>query len=111
MCCVQLSPNQTHCLRGSDVLRARPVQSSLGTDTTHLQRLSCSDASVLKDIASSGQADVGSVLIDDDDAEVLAVSFNYLRVQWQTIDARVRAELCLPASARNPRPSHGCSRV
>ena len=65
------------------------TQSSLGANTSHLQRISCEDASVLHDVASNDKADVGSVIVDDDTREVLAVSFNYLRTKWQAISPEV----------------------
>ncbi|KAK9817826.1 hypothetical protein WJX72_002773 [[Myrmecia] bisecta] len=69
------------------------IQSSLGSDTTRLLRVSTADGSdVLEEVAAHPKADLGSVLLDEDTRKVLAVSFNYLRTEWTAIDPQVKAD-------------------
>ena len=66
------------------------MQTSLGSDTTRLARVSCSDGSqILEEIAQNPRCDVGGILVDDDTHAVFAVAFNYLRREWQTVDPEV----------------------
>ena len=68
------------------------VQSSLGSDTARLVRVTAADGSEEETLASNARADVGSVMISDIDRSVLAVSFNYLRREWTPLDPDVEAD-------------------
>ena len=71
------------------------VQTSLGSDTTRLARVSCSDGSqILEEVAQNPRCDVGGILVDEDTHAVFAVAFNYLRREWLTVDPQVLSLPC-----------------
>lgn len=67
-------------------------QSSLGSDTARLLRISATDGSEEETLASDPRCDVGRVMISDIDRSVQAVSFNYLRREWSILDKDVDAD-------------------
>lgn len=83
------------------------LQSSLGSDTSHLQRISTSDAAVEEDLASSERADVATLLMDDDSRTVQAVAFNYLRTEWKVLASEVICRLVAPADGAGVRRAAG----
>lgn len=62
------------------------VQSSLGYDTTRLLQVDAVTAEEQKVIAFSDKTDIGRVMLNEDTREVEAVSFNYLRREWNILD-------------------------
>lgn len=73
------------------------VQSSLGSDTARLVRVSAADGSEQETLAQDARCDVGRVMISDRDRAVQAVSFNYLRREWTILDSEVAADFKLLA--------------
>ncbi|MDX1501337.1 MAG: S9 family peptidase [Thermoanaerobaculia bacterium] len=77
------------------------VESSLGSDTTRLQRIDLATGEVLEEIASSPKADVGSVEIKDDGNVIQAVEFQYLKPEWTVVDPAVAADFERLAAAHD----------
>ena len=70
------------------------MQTSLGSDTTRLARVSCLDGSnILEEIARNERCDVGAIMVDEDAHTVFAVAFNFLRREWQAVDPQVQPRL------------------
>ena len=82
------------------------AQSSLGSDTARLVRVSAADGSEQETLASDPRCDVGSVMVSDVDRSVLAVSFNYLRREWTPLDKDVAADLEVGSSLTAPAVDH-----
>jgi len=78
------------------------VLSSLGRETTALQRISLADGAILETIASSDKCHCGGVLVDDDSKEVQAVSFNYARIERTFFDKALEEDFEL-LEAKGPR--------
>ena len=69
------------------------MQTSLGSDTTRLARVSCSNGSqILEEVAQNPRCDVGGIMVDEDTHTVFAVAHNYLRREWQIVDPQVSAQ-------------------
>lgn len=68
------------------------AQSSLGSDTARLVRVSAADGAEQETLAQDARCDVGRVMISDRDRAVQAVSFNYLRREWTILDPEVGAD-------------------
>ena len=62
------------------------VLSSIGRETTALQRLDIQTGEVLETIAASDKCNTGGILLDDDTKEVRVVSFNYARTERTWFD-------------------------
>lgn len=62
------------------------IQSSLGYDTTRLLQVDAVTAEEQKVIAYSDKTDIGRVMLNEETREVEAVSFNYLRREWNILD-------------------------
>jgi len=68
------------------------VLSSLGRETTALQRLDVATGKVLETIAASDKCNCGGILLDDDSKEVRVVSFNYARTERTWFDKELEAD-------------------
>ena len=68
------------------------VESSLGSDTTRLQRLDLATGEVLEEIAHDPRVDVGSIEIKDAGNVIQAVEFNYLKPEWKVVDPAIAAD-------------------
>ena len=68
------------------------VLSSLGRETTALQRLDIATGEVMETIASSEKCNTGGILLDDDTKEVRVVSFNYARTERTWFDKGLEAD-------------------
>ena len=68
------------------------VLSSLGRETTALQRLDIATGEVMETIASSEKCNTGGILLDDDTKEVRVVSFIYARTERTWFDKGLEAD-------------------
>ena len=65
------------------------MQTSVGSDTARLAKLSAKDGSVLEEIASDPKADAGKILHDPDTNAPVAVAFDRLKSKWTVVDKEV----------------------
>ena len=68
------------------------VESSLGSDTTRLVKLDLATGKDLEVLARNEKADVADVMIHPDRRVVEAVSFNYLKGEWQVLDPPIKGD-------------------
>ena len=79
-------------LPGCELRASLAAQSSLGSDTARLVRVSAADGCEEETLAADERCDVGRVMLSEITRAVQAVSFNYLRREWTVLDPEVGAD-------------------
>jgi len=68
------------------------VETSLGTDTSRLVTVDVASGAELETLAHNARVDPGTIFLQPESRVVQAVSFDYLRSEWQVLDPAVRTD-------------------
>ena len=70
---------------------------SMGADTARLVRIDAASGKELETIARDPKVDLGDAFIHPDTKKVQAVSFNYLKNEWQVLDPAIKEDFAVLA--------------
>lgn len=69
------------------------LETSLGSDTTRLVKMEVATGKEIEELAQHPKVDVGGGIMHPDTRRVQAVSFNFLKKEWQVLDPAVKKDV------------------